>query len=87
MSRPFRRSSVTRRCATARAAKCTKAGAMPSSFNEAAGRAGASVMRWMYMGTNPEHNVNFGLEYARRGRAPAADTLERLRFLCNLLRT
>ena len=29
-------------------------------FNEAADRAGASVMRWMYMGTNPEHNVNFG---------------------------
>ena len=29
-------------------------------FNEAADRAGASVMRWMYMGTNPEHNVSFG---------------------------
>ncbi len=29
-------------------------------FNEAADRAGASVMRWMYMGTSPERNVNFG---------------------------
>lgn len=29
-------------------------------FNEAADKAGVDVMRWLYLRTNPEHNVNFG---------------------------
>ncbi len=29
-------------------------------FNEAANKAGVDVMRWLYLRTNPEHNVNFG---------------------------
>ncbi|QQG43419.1 MAG: isoleucine--tRNA ligase [Candidatus Daviesbacteria bacterium] len=29
-------------------------------FNEAADKIGADVMRWLYLRTNPEHNVNFG---------------------------
>lgn len=38
-------------------------------FNEAADKAGVDVMRWLYLRTNPEHNVNFGygvLEELRR---------------------
>jgi isoleucyl-tRNA synthetase len=38
-------------------------------FNEAADKAGVDVMRWLYIRTNPEHNVNFGysvLEELRR---------------------
>lgn len=33
-------------------------------FNEAADRIGVDVMRWLYMRTNPEHNVNFGYRVA-----------------------
>ncbi|OGH14837.1 MAG: isoleucine--tRNA ligase [Candidatus Levybacteria bacterium RIFCSPHIGHO2_01_FULL_37_33] len=29
-------------------------------FNEAADKIGVDVMRWLYLRTNPEHNVNFG---------------------------
>jgi len=29
-------------------------------FNEAADKAGVDIMRWLYLRTNPEHNVNFG---------------------------
>lgn len=29
-------------------------------FNEASDKAGVDVMRWLYLRTNPEHNVNFG---------------------------
>ena len=29
-------------------------------FNEAADKIGVDVMRWLYLGTNPEHNVSFG---------------------------
>ncbi len=29
-------------------------------FHEAADQAGVDVMRWLYLRTNPEHNVNFG---------------------------
>jgi isoleucyl-tRNA synthetase len=38
-------------------------------FNEAADKAGVDTMRWLYLRTNPEHNVNFGystLEELRR---------------------
>ena len=33
-------------------------------FNDAAGRIGADVMRWMYMTQNPEINLNFGFNAA-----------------------
>lgn len=33
-------------------------------FNEAADKIGVDVMRWLYLGTNPEHNVNFGYKVA-----------------------
>ncbi|MCL5435002.1 MAG: isoleucine--tRNA ligase [Patescibacteria group bacterium] len=33
-------------------------------FNEAAERIGVDVMRWLYLRTNPEHNVNFGYHVA-----------------------
>ncbi len=39
-------------------------------FNEAAEKIGVDVMRWLYLRTNPEHNVNFGFHIAdevRRG--------------------
>lgn len=39
-------------------------------FNEAAEKIGVDVMRWLYLRTNPEHNVNFGFHVAdevRRG--------------------
>ncbi len=29
-------------------------------FNEAADKVGVDVMRWLYLRTNPEHNLNFG---------------------------
>lgn len=29
-------------------------------FNEAANKVGVDTMRWLYLRTNPEHNVNFG---------------------------
>ncbi len=31
-------------------------------FNEAANKAGVDIMRWLYLRTNPEHNVNFGYD-------------------------
>ncbi len=33
-------------------------------FNEAADKIGVDVMRWLYLRTNPEHNVNFGYHVA-----------------------
>jgi isoleucyl-tRNA synthetase len=39
-------------------------------FNDAAEKIGVDVMRWLYLRTNPEHNVNFGFHVAdevRRG--------------------
>ncbi len=33
-------------------------------FNEAADKIGVDVMRWLYLKTNPEHNVNFGYHVA-----------------------
>ncbi len=33
-------------------------------FNEAAGKIGVDVMRWLYLRTNPEHNINFGYHVA-----------------------
>lgn len=33
-------------------------------FNEAAEKIGVDVMRWLYLRTNPEHNVNFGYHAA-----------------------
>ncbi len=33
-------------------------------FNEAADKIGVDVMRWLYLRTNPEHNVNFGYAIA-----------------------
>ncbi|MDP3998548.1 MAG: isoleucine--tRNA ligase [bacterium] len=33
-------------------------------FNEAAEKIGVDVMRWLYLRTNPEHNVNFGYHVA-----------------------
>jgi len=33
-------------------------------FDEAAERMGVDVMRWIYLTTNPEHNVNFGYHVA-----------------------
>lgn len=39
-------------------------------FNEAADKIGVDVMRWLYLRTNPEHNVNFGYH--------AADEIRRL---------
>ncbi|MDO8658637.1 MAG: isoleucine--tRNA ligase [Candidatus Levybacteria bacterium] len=42
-------------------------------FNEAADKIGVDVMRWLYLRTNPEHNVNFGYK--------AADDIRRLFYL------
>jgi len=42
-------------------------------FNEAAGKIGVDVMRWLYLTSNPEHNVNFGYH--------AADEIRRRFFL------
>jgi len=33
-------------------------------FNESAEKIGVDVMRWLYLRTNPEHNVNFGYHVA-----------------------
>lgn len=42
-------------------------------FEEAARKIGVDVMRWLYLGTKPEHNVNFGYH--------AADEIRRLFIL------
>ena len=59
-ARPFKTLLGYARCSTRTAARCTRAGATPSSSTTPPSTMGADVMRWMFLAHKPESNLNFG---------------------------
>ncbi|HVG95989.1 MAG TPA: DUF5915 domain-containing protein, partial [Chloroflexota bacterium] len=55
-------------------------------FNEAADRIGASVMRWVFAGTNPEANLGFGYGVAEEVKRRLLTLWNVYAFFCNYAR-
>ena len=55
-------------------------------FNMAAERIGASVMRWLYAGANPESNLNFGFGVAEQVKRRLLVLWNVYAFFCNYAR-
>ncbi len=55
-------------------------------FNEAAERVGASVMRWIYVGANPEQNLNFGWGVCEETKRKLLTLWNVYAFFCNYAR-